>query len=296
MSRCIVTGHKGYIGSRLLWRLKSLGHEVLGIDIKDGKDINSYEGLKESDDGCFHPRWWNFDPEYIFHLACFPRVGYSIENPVKTMQNNVMAGSNVLNFARKVGVKRVIYSSSSSIVGNGAGPTNPYALQKLTTEVEARLYSELYGVDTVSLRYFNVYSEDQKAQGPYATAVSNWMDHIRNKKSPFITGDGSQRRDMLHIEDALRANIFAMERQFNFNGEAFDVGTGNNISLNEIKDIVNKYFPETKFSNIKERPNEVLATMARTEVLADLGWEAKINIHQGINNCFKRLKNELSCK
>ena len=294
MSRCIVTGHMGYIGSRLIEKLKSLGHQVVGIDIKDGKDINTYEGFKEADDGCFHPRWFNFEPEYIFHLACFPRIGYSIENPVMTMRNNVMAGSNVLNFARKVGAKRVIYSSSSSVVGNGAGPTSPYALQKLTTEIETKLYSELYGLDTISLRYFNVYSEDQPADGPYATAVSNWMKYIRKNNTPFITGDGTQRRDMLHVEDAVSANVFAMNYKDKFSGRVFDVGTGKNISLNEIKDIVHKYFGEVVFQNIKPRPNEVSTTIASTKELSDIGWKAKISINKGVNNCFKELKNELS--
>ena len=160
MARCLVTGHKGYIGGKLFKALGDLGNDVVGIDLKDENDINSLKGLVEDNSGNFHPHWFNFEPEYIFHLACIPRLGYCIEHPVSTMKNNVLAGSNVLNFARKVGAKRVIYSSSSSVSGNGAGPTSPYALQKLTTEIEAKIYSDIYGIDTVSLRYFNVYSED----------------------------------------------------------------------------------------------------------------------------------------
>ena len=102
MARCLVTGHRGYIGSRLVKKLSFLGHEVLGIDLIDGKDINSLQGFLEDNDGKFHPFWSNFKAEYIFHLACIPRVGYSVEEPVKAMANNVLAGSNVLNFARLV--------------------------------------------------------------------------------------------------------------------------------------------------------------------------------------------------
>ena len=116
MSRCLVTGHKGYIGSKLFVRLLKDGHEVIGIDQKDGNDINSLQGLVEDREGGFHPLWYNFKPEYIFHMACWPRVGFSVDNPVKTMKNNVLAGSNVLNFAKSVGAKRVIYSSSSSVI------------------------------------------------------------------------------------------------------------------------------------------------------------------------------------
>jgi|TARA_R110000824_G_scaffold51476_3_gene143591 UDP-glucose 4-epimerase len=294
--RCLVTGHKGYIGSRLYSKLQELGHEVVGIDIKNGHDINSYQGLKESNDGKFHPIWTNFKPEYIFHMACIPRVGYSIENPVETMKNNVLAGSNVLNFARKVGAKRVIYSSSSSIVGNGVGPTSPYALQKLTTEIETRLYSELYDIDTVSLRYFNVYSEDQPADGPYATAISNWMKYISQNKTPFVTGDGEQRRDMVHVDDVISANIFAMEHDKKFNGEVFDVGTGKNVSLNETAAIIHKYFPKVKFERRPDRAGEVLITKADIKGLKKLGWCATIDITSGINACFKKLKGKQHVK
>ncbi len=295
MARCLVTGHKGYIGSRLFQKLKDLGHEVMGIDLngKIPRDINSLNGLQESNQGNFHPLYWHFKPEYVFHLACIPRVAYSVEEPVKTMHNNVMAGSNVLNFARKVGAKRVIYSSSSSIVGNGNGPTNPYGLQKMVTEIETKLYSELYGIDTVALRYFNVYSEDQQASGPYATAICNWMQHIRDDKNPFITGDGEQRRDMLHVDDAVAANIFAMEYEGKFNGQNFDCGTGVNISLNGVKQIVLNHFPDVKFEYVDERPGDVMLTMAKSEILRRLGWKTKIDIESGINSCFKNLKEEL---
>ena len=290
--RCLVTGHKGYIGSKLFKKLEDLGHEVIGIDIKDEKDINSLQGLLEDDAGDFHPFWANFKPEYIFHLACIPRIGYSIEKPVETMANNVLAGSNVLNFARKIGAKRVIYSSSSSIKGNGYGPTNPYALQKMVTEVECRLYSELYGLDTVCLRYFNVYSADQLAEGPYATAISNWMRCIRSGKDPFITGTGEQRRDMLHVDDVVLANLFAMNYKKDFNGRVYDIGTGKNISLNEIKQIVHKYFPEIEFTYAEPRPNEVATTIADIDPLKRLGWRAKTSFEGGINECFSKLRSE----
>jgi len=298
MAKCLVTGHKGYIGTRLTERLKELGHEVIGIDLQDntltaGTDINSINGLVEDRDGKFHPHWYNFKPEYVFHLACIPRVAYSVEEPVLTMDNNVMCGSNTLNFARKVGAKRVIYSSSSSIRGNGNGPTSPYGLQKMVTEEECRIYSELYGMDTVSLRYFNVYSPCQKAHGTYATAVSNFMEFIRKGLNPFITGDGTQRRDMANLEDIVSANIWAMERSENFGGKHYDVGTGANVSLNEIKNIVHDYFPNVKFDYVEERKGDVFLTRGNMEPLREMGWIPKVNILEGINQCFKKLKEEL---
>jgi len=193
MARCLVTGHKGYIGSRLYATLEAQGHEVLGIDLKDHISHDVRQVLREDSDGKFHPHYFNFQPEYIFHLACFPRVGHSIEYPVETAENNILAGTVALNFARKVkSVKRFIYSSSSSVKGNGKGPISPYALQKYTTELEAEIYSNIYGLDTVSLRYFNVYSPDQRADGPYTTAIANWMEALRKGINPFIRGMGAK--------------------------------------------------------------------------------------------------------
>ncbi len=289
--KIMVTGHRGYIGSKLFDRLKAMGHEVIGIDLlEDDGDI--LKNLREDSEGKMCSRWFDFKPEYIFHMACWPRVGYSIENPVKTMENNVLAGSILLKFASKVGsVKRVIYSSSSSVIGDGDGPTSPYALQKLVTEMECKIYSKVYGIDTVGLRYFNVYSKDQLADGAYATAVANWMHFIREGKTPFITGDGSQRRDMVHVDDVVSANIFAMNHTEDFGGRYFDVGTGQNISLSQMKDIVLKYH-DIEFEVRPARPGEVMLTKADTVPLKTLGWYHTIPILNGINECFKETKRE----
>ena len=286
MARCLVTGHKGYIGSKLYAKLVSMGHEVQGIDLNADTPNDVVKILSEATDGRFHPYYADFQPEYVFHLACWPRIGLCLEDPVGTMKNNVLAGSVLLNFARKVGsVKRVIYSSSSSVVGNGSGPTNPYALQKLVTEKECGIYSEVYGLDTVSLRYFNVYSKDQRADGPYATAIANWRRTLQAGERPFITGDGEQRRDMVHVDDVVSANIFCMEQEAKFSGQVFDVGTGTNISLNEVKNIVLDYH-DVQFDYVAPRPGEVLETKANPKPLADRGWKASIAIKQGVRECF----------
>ncbi len=287
MSKCLVTGHKGYIGSHLVKELQDLGHEVVGIDSND-PDTGSIQDVLS--DPILRERFEKFQPEYIFHLACWPRVEYSIDEPLKTMQNNVIAGSMILDFAKKVKCKRFIYSSSSSVVGDGNGPESPYALQKYATEIEATLYCKLYNIDTVSLRYFNVYSPDQSADGPYATAIANWMEFIRKGRKPFITGDGEQRRDMLHVSDAVSANVFAMQNKDNFSGAVFDVGTGNNISLNEIKDIVLQYFTDIEFESRNSRPGDIMETKADTENLKNAGWETKVDILEGVEECFSSLR------
>mgnify|MGYP003114800692 CR=1 FL=1 len=292
MARCLVTGHKGYIGSILYKRLQEQGHEVMGIDIKEGDDI--LDTLKPHIDGNFHRHWVNFRPEYIFHLAAIPRVVYSIENPIEVIENNVLSSLYVLEFARFVGAKRVIYSSSSSVEGNGDGPENPYGASKLMPEALCGTWSKIYGVDTVCLRYFNVYSPCQKADGPYATAVANFMESIRQGKSPFITGNGEQRRDMAHVEDVVDANIQAMQRKENFEGECFDIGTGDNISLNEIKDIVLEFFPEVQFDYVADRPRDVMETRAEIEpFVVQAGWAPSRLIEEGIRECFRDLRDEL---
>ena len=290
MAKCLVTGHRGYIGGKLFSKLIELGHEVVGIDLQDEISYDVAKVLAEDNDGRFHPYYASFEPEYVFHLACWPRIGECLNNPVGTMRNNVLAGSVLLNFANKVeSVKRVIYSSSSSVVGNGNGPTNPYALQKLVTEKECGIYSDVYGLDTVSLRYFNVYSEDQRADGPYATAIANWRKSLLNGITPFITGDGEQRRDMIHVDDVVSANIHCMEYAERFDGKVFDVGTGDNISLNEVREVVQLYH-DVEFEYRPPRPGEVEETRADTSQLAEYGWETSVSIPEGMHRCFNFTK------
>jgi UDP-glucose 4-epimerase len=285
MSKCLITGHMGFIGSELFSTLKTAGHEVMGIDLKEGNDI--LEVLKE---GNIEKRYLDFQPDYVFHLACIPRVAYSVEYPVETMRNNVLAGSLTLNYALSVGAKRVIYAGSSSVVGNGEGPASPYALQKLVTEQECRIYAQLYDIDTVTLRYFNVYSESKMDGNPYATAIAKWRYSIENNIIPFITGDGEQRRDMAYLEDVVSANIFAMEQAERFNGEFYDIGTGSNISLNEIKDIILKNNPNIKFDYVAPRSGDVMFTKADIEKIKKLGWNPSMSIREGVERCF-RVKN-----
>jgi len=291
MARCLVTGHCGYIGSEVYRQLKEADHDVMGIDLVEGFDI--LDELRPNSSGVFKSRWANFRPEYIFHLAAIPRVAYSVENPIEVIENNVLSSLYVMEFARAMNTKRVIYSSSSSVRGNGLGPESPYAASKLMPESMCGVWSRLYGVDTVCLRYFNVYSPDQKASGPYATAVANWMQHIRDGKDPFITGTGEQRRDMSHKLDVVSANIFCMTREENFDGAFFDVGTGTNISLNELRDIVLKHFPEVCFKYVAPRSGDVMLTKADMSMAMEFGWLPSYNIAQGLEECFVKLKSEL---
>ena len=227
--KILVTGHKGYIGSHLFSRLKNSGYDTHGIDLKDSEDIMY----------CLPDE--TFD--YVFHMAACPRVGFSVEKPTYTLRQNVLVTSKILEWAKDHNVKRVIFSSSSAIMGDGDGqPKSPYGLHKLMSEMECKLFSQLYELDTVCLRYFNAYSEDQPFGGTYSTAICAWMEMIRQNKPLRIDGDGEQTRDLVHVEDIVSANIFCMNHNENFSGKFFNVGSGTSVTMNYIKDFIDENY------------------------------------------------------
>ena len=270
--KILVTGHRGYIGSHIYSTLKLKGYDVRGIDLKDGEDILH----------CLPDE--NFD--YVFHLAACPRVGYSVEKPSYTLKQNVLVTSVLLEWAKNHEVRRVIFSSSSAVDGDGDGiPKSPYGLHKLMNEMECRLYSELYGLDTVCLRYFNAYSEDQKYGGAYTPAICAWMEMIKRGNSLRLDGDGEQTRDLVHVEDIVSANIFCMNHKENFNGNWLNVGSGKSVSLNYIKDFINNNH-KVEWDHAPERIGDVRHTKADISELDKLGWKPKISINQGLERCF----------
>jgi UDP-glucose 4-epimerase len=274
--KILVTGHKGYIGSHLYSNLTRLGYDVHGIDLKDGKDI-----LYCLPDEKF---------DYVFHLAAIPKVSFCVSNPSYTMRQNVLVTSVLLEWAKNHGVKRVIFSSSAAVYGNGEGfPSSPYGLHKLMSEMECKLFSQLYGLDTVCLRYFNVYSEDQPFEGSYSTAISAWMQMIREGKPLRIDGDGEQTRDFIHVDDIVLANIYAMQASQQFNGKSYDVGTGESVSLNYIKNFINSVKNVEWISN-PERIGDVRHSVSDVSSFKDLGFEALVSIQKGLERCFKEPK------
>ena len=271
--KILVTGHKGYIGSHLFSELQKLEHDVRGIDIKDGEDILH----------CLP----NEDFDYVFHFAAQPRVEFSVHHPSYTMKQNVLVTSTLLEWAKNHSVKRVIFSSSSAVSGEGDGvPKSPYGLHKLISEMECRLFSELYGLDTVCLRYFNVYSEDQGFGGSYSTAICAWMEMIRQGKPLRMDGDGEQTRDLVHVDDIVLANIRAMESDKLFNGKVYSVGSGTSVSMNYIRNFINKH-NNVEWNNVPSRKGDVRHTLAViSETEEDLSWKPTISIDEGLSRCF----------
>ncbi len=285
--RALVTGHKGYIGRNFVEKWQEAGNSWFGYDYEGGK-ASAFDLTK----GVRRELVGNVD--IVFHFAAIPRVAYSVENPVHVMYNNVVSTSNVLEFARSRDIP-VVYSSSSSVVGNGEGPASPYALSKYVGEMETLLYNRLYGLKTVALRYFNVYSYDQVADSEYATVVCNWKKHITEGLTPYITGDGEQRRDMTHVYDIVSANMFCANNIDNDDlwGNWYDVGSGDNISLNELKKVVLKHFPKQAFDYVDPRPGDVMYTKADVSKFNKHGWSSQVDLEIGLNSVYQRLKDEL---
>lgn len=267
--KILITGHKGYIGSRLYGKLINLGHDVVGIDLKDNKSI--IDCLPDE----------NYD--YVFHLAAFPSVQFSVENPSYTMKNNVLSSSVLLEWCVKNNVKRLIFSSSAA----AANIESPYGLQKRITEMECELFSKLYDLDTVCLRYYNVYSEDQEFNGPYSTVINHWMNSIQNNQPLFLDGDGEQTRDFIHLDDVIGANIFCMNSKDNFGGDAIDVGTGIETSLRKIKFYIDQA-NDVSWIERPQRSGDIKNSKSNPEKLIALGWKPNTSIQEGLKRCFKK--------
>ncbi len=296
MAKYLVTGGAGFIGSNLVDELLNLGHKVIVIDnLSTGKksninpkakfikaDIRDLKKIKKYFKGI----------DGVFHLAALPRVQPSIINPLEPNDVNVTGTLNVLWAAKLAKVKRVVYSASSSAYGNNSQsplkesfapqPMSPYGLQKYIGEEYCKLFSFLYGLETVSLRYFNVYGPRMSGGGAYATAIKVFLNQRAAGKPLTIVGDGEQTRDFCHVKDIANANILAMRSARVGKGDVMNIGPGKNYSINQIADLIGgpkKYLPP------RVEPKNTLADNALAKTL--LGWEAKINLPSAIEELKK---------
>ncbi|MDD4902414.1 MAG: NAD-dependent epimerase/dehydratase family protein [Patescibacteria group bacterium] len=289
--KAVVTGGAGFIGSNLVDALVERGFDVQVIDnLVAGKReyVNSRATLHVLDiteQELIKPIFK--DAEYVFHLAALPRVQYSIEHPRETNKVNVEGTINVLLAAAEAGVKKLVYSASSSAYGDqikmpltedmAALPKSPYGLQKYIGELYCRLWSEVYNLPTVSLRYFNVYGPHEDPEGAYALVIAKFLRQWQNGEAMTITGDGEQTRDFTHVRDIVRANILAAESEKVGLGEVINIGAGHNHSVNEIAALIGG--PTV---NIPARlePRDSLADTSKAREL--LGWEPQEDLAAAI--------------
>jgi len=293
--KSLVTGGAGFIGSNLVDRLLEMGHEVVVIDNEYSDahdhfywndkaqnykyDIRDYENTRPLYDGV----------DYVFHIAAEARIQPAIENPIEAVSINSVGTVTVLQCAREAGVKRVMYSSTSSGYGMNETPNaetqpddclNPYSVSKVNGEKLCKMYTDLFGLQTVCFRYFNVYGERQPIRGQYAPVIGIFLRQKAAGEPLTIVGDGNQRRDFTHVSDVVKANVMAAisnpdPEAF---GQIYNVGTGTNHSVNQIARQISD-----NTVNIPPRPGEARYTLANTKKITEtFGWKPTVKLEEWI--------------
>ena len=294
----LITGGAGFIGTNIAKLLLKEGHTVRSIDNYSGGKMESrvIEGV-EYVNGDIR----NMDDlmsamkgiDGVFHTAAIPRMPYSVEHPQETNDNNVTGTLNVLVAARDSGVKRLVYSASSSAYGNQdimplvetmkPRPESPYGLQKYIGEEYCRLFSSLYNFETVALRYFNVYGPYMDPNGGYALVIGKFLRQKKDGEPMTICGDGEYYRDYTHVEDIARANYAAMTSQKEVSGEVINIGNHSPYSVNQLVEIIGG-----ESTNVAERagdPRRTDANISKAKELLD--WTPQINLVDGVNELKK---------
>ncbi|HWG87519.1 MAG TPA: SDR family oxidoreductase [Candidatus Acidoferrales bacterium] len=302
MAKYLVTGAAGFIGSNLVHALIARGEEVRGIDnFSHGRrenlvgitgkiefleaDITDGETMQSACRGV----------DYVLHQAALGSVPRSIANPLASNHANAVGTLNVLDAARRCGVKRVVYASSSSIYGDTptlpkhedmpANPISPYAVSKYSGELYARSFSQVLGLETVSLRYFNVFGPRQHPTSEYAAVIPKFIRAMMNQEQPTIFGDGRQSRDFTYIENVVSANLLACKAPAErVNGKAFNVAAGERFSLLELYELLKDL---TGFSKpalfAPSRTGDVRDSLADTsQATSAMGYKTLVDFKEGL--------------
>ncbi len=297
----LITGGAGFIGSNIAEHLVNQGRNVRVFDnFSTGKrhNIRSFEQKAEIVEGDLR----RMDDvkravagvRYILHLGAMPSVPRSVEDPLTSHDVNINGTLNLLMAARDAKCKRVVFSSSSSVYGDTPtlpktedmtpSPLSPYAAHKITGEYYCRIFWRLYGLETVSLRYFNVFGPRQDPQSQYAAVIPRFIAAILKGEPPTIFGDGKQSRDFSHIQNVIDANLAACEASKQALGEAFNIACGGRITLLDLVATINKIAGKNitpKFD--PPRVGDILHSQAGiTKAQQLLGWTPRIDFHEGI--------------
>jgi nucleoside-diphosphate-sugar epimerase len=316
MTRALVTGGGGFIGSHLTEALLKEGLEVRVLDdFSTGKrenlifehgtpSLDTVEGDIRDPALC---RKVMERVDYVFHQAALPSVQRSVEDPLGSNAVNAGGTLNVLLAARDAKVKRVMYASSSSIYGDtptlpkkedmSPMPLSPYALQKYTGEQYCRLFSQLYGLETVSLRYFNVFGPRQDPNSLYSAVIPRFIDALLHGRSPIVYGDGEQSRDFTYIDNVVQANMLAMSAP-RLQGEIVNIACGQRISLNQLLGLLKKWIPSEKPTVYEEaRAGDVRHSLADISKAKDyLKYEPGVGIETGLKRTAEFFGRQVSRK
>ena len=300
MKKAIVTGGAGFIGSNLVDKLIDMGVTVSVIDdfstgrMENTNNIAYYWKRVISDIDIDELTSFMEGVDIVFHTAAKARVQPSIEDPLSFNKANVDSTLKILLAASRAGVKRVVYSASSSAYGNASrfptpeehltNPLSPYGLQKYIGEQYCKVFSEVYGLDTVSLRYFNVYGERMLLEGAYCLVLGIFAKQMLEGKPLTINNDGNQRRDFTYVGDVVNANILAAQNYDKFNGDVFNIGNGKNYSVNEVAEMFGG--EKVKGKKVIE-PFQTLADNSKASLI--MNWEPTGDLPSWI----KKYKEEL---
>lgn len=295
----LVTGGAGFIGSHLTEGLLSAGYRVRVMDnLSQGHrewvhgDAEFLEGDITSLDQC---RQACSGVSGIFHLAAMSRVAPSVDNIEGCTLPNVVGTQNILSAAREAGVRRLVYTGSSTFYGNTAPPhseempsefLNFYSLTKAVGEQYCLLFDRQYGLSTATVRYFNVYGPRQPQTGTYALVLGIFLKRLAMGLPLVIHGDGSQRRDFVHVKDAVAATIRVYESDAR--AEVFNVGSGTNVSIKEIAGMISPHQ-----EHAPRRAGDAEITLADiTRIRTRLGWEPTISLEQGLRELIQLMQSE----
>ena len=294
--KALVTGGAGFIGSHIVDRLIELGCDVVVVDNKSAECHDQFYWNKKAEnheeDICDYESIKNLfkDVDVVFHLAAESRIQPTLENPILAAEVNCVGTCTVLQCAKENHVKRVVYSSTSASYGikneipnSEVMPNdclNPYSVSKVAGEEFCKMYTDLFGLETVVLRYFNVYGERQPLRGQYAPVIGLFLKQKSEGKPMTVVGDGYQRRDFTYVKDVVEANILASKlKNQKVSGETFNIGTGVNYNILDIaKHIGGQY------EHIPPRLGEAresLASNSKAKYL--LRWEPKTNLKDWID-------------
>jgi nucleoside-diphosphate-sugar epimerase len=288
----VVTGGGGFIGSHLVDALLKCGHTVRVLDnftTGNIERVHPSADLIQADirDAASIAHAFR-EVDCVFHTAALPRVPLSIENPLQTHMVNVVGTINVLLAARDAGVRRIVFSGSSSVYGNQPrmpleegmkpDPQSPYALQKLAGEQYTQLFHRLYGIETLTLRYFNVFGPRMATEGAYLTVISAFLQARRAGRPLTIDGDGEQTRDFTHVRDVVRANLLAMDSEV-ADGRPLNIGQGRSVSVNWIAEKIGgpKVFRMARAGDVRH----TLADHSQAKHI--LGWRPEMTTEQGLD-------------
>lgn len=309
MALSLVTGVGGFIGSNLARELLSRGHTVRGIDNFETGYRANVESI-EDDQFTFFERDLATDSltdvvegvDYVFHQAAVPSVPRSIDDPQLSVEANCVGTSELLVAARDANVERVVVASSSSVYGSSEtlpkredqpiNPESPYALTKYFTEELAMEFSEFYDLDTVALRYFNVFGPRQDPTSDYAAVIPKFARMMLDGDQPTIHGDGEQSRDFTYIENVLQANVKAATSDVG--GEVYNVACGDRITINELVTALNDVLgTDLQGVHTDPRPGDVKHSKADiSKAREEIGYEPTVGFSEGLERTCEYIRNE----